>query len=61
MNIGDKVYVIRERHGWHDGNLICEIIEKHKRSTGTHWYFVRDSNGNEYEVKHSRDMRLVES
>lgn len=49
--LGDYVYIIRTRHGWHDRRINGEIVklEPHKA-------VVRDNFGTEYEIDHPRDI-----
>jgi len=53
--VGCRVYVTRTRHGWHDGALVATVIAE-TRVADHYEYMVRDDNGQEYEVKHQRDM-----
>lgn len=57
--VGTKVAVIRTRHGWHDGALEATVTNRWPRPTGTWSYMVRDLEGTEHEVNHTRDMRAI--
>ena len=54
---GDRVYVIRTSHGWYDGNLSAIVKRVVATETGNHWYIVKDDDGNDHKVNHTRDMR----
>lgn len=57
FNIGDRVEVIRHRHGW-DSGATGEVTEKYRRSGGAAYYVVtEDEFGCELEVRHSNDLR----
>jgi hypothetical protein len=57
FEIGSLVNVIRTRHGWHDGALACRVVARYQRPTGTWHYVVRDQDGQDHEIDHTRDLR----
>jgi hypothetical protein len=57
--VGSRVSVTRTRHGWYDGDLAATVIRRWQRETGTWCYMVRDDDGCEHEVNHTRDMRTI--
>lgn len=63
FNVGDRVAIIRIRHGWHDGRLEGTIVSRYVRPTGTYSYSasVEDSEIGDYEVdiEHTRDAYLI--
>lgn len=56
FNVGDRVNVVRTRHGWYDGSLQATVVSRSQRDTGTFSYMVRDLDGAVHEVNHTRDM-----
>lgn len=52
--IGDRVAIIREKHGWHDGGVIGNIVDMTDNSA-----CVRDENGIDYEIIHPRDIYKI--
>ena len=57
FRVGDRVRVIRARHGWHDGAVSAVVTWCRQRPTGTWEYQVRDDAGTIYEVRHTRDLK----
>lgn len=57
FSTGDRVSVVRTQHGWYDGSLEATVVHRDQRPSGTWHYRVRDGEGNEHEVRHTRDMR----
>lgn len=57
---GDTVYVIREQHGWHDGNLKGTVSRVYQNKQGIYSYDVEVSSElmGDYvvEVEHTRDL-----
>ena len=51
---GDKVAIIRERHGWHDGHTHGVIAE-----LTTHEATVTTEEGGSYHITHPRDIRKL--
>jgi hypothetical protein len=45
-----RVYIIRHRHGWHDGNLAGILIRPG---------LVRGDDGFDYVINHARDIRIA--
>lgn len=50
---GQRVSIIRHRHGWCDGSISGVIT----RFGSSYFCIVEDSDGYEYEIKHKRDIR----
>lgn len=48
---GERVSVIRSKHGWHDGNVSGKVM----RGSGGH--LVESDDGTQYEIQHLRDIR----
>jgi len=58
FDIGDKVSIIRHRHGWTDGTIFGVVTHRTRRINGTYFYVVADDeNDSTYDVEHSRDLR----
>lgn len=57
---GDRVSVIRTRHGWHDGTLSAVVVSAWQTITNVWQYRVKDSEGIVHEVLHTRDMRKAQ-
>lgn len=57
---GDVVYVIRERHGWHDGKLKGTVSGVYQNKRGIYSYDVKVSceliGDYVVEVAHTRDL-----
>jgi hypothetical protein len=53
FKLGDEVSVIRHRHGWEDGGVVGVIVELSEFSC-----VVQDDEGEQYEIRHCRDIRL---
>ena len=54
---GQRVAIIRHSHGWEDGRIEGKVINIGHRSGGAAYYFVKDDNGYEYDVRATRDLR----
>lgn len=54
--VGDRVGIIRARHGWYDGSVHGNVTEVNHRSGGAAYYTVKDDDGNEYEVNATKDL-----
>ena len=52
LKTGDRVSIIRTRHGWYDGALFGKVIEVTDRTC-----VVLDDNGKKHEIPHPRDIR----
>jgi hypothetical protein len=50
---GDRVSVIRHRHGWEDGRVTAVIQECH----GKGFVAIDEETGAELEIEHARDVR----
>ena len=62
--VGDSVAVIREEHGWHDGNVSGTVTRVGHRGTGGVSYTVRvdddsDYSGCDFECGSRGDVRLL--
>ncbi len=42
--VGDRVGIIRARHGWYDGSVHGNVTEVNHRSGGAAYYTVKDYN-----------------
>ena len=51
FKVGERVYVIRHEHGWHDGNLEGNIT-----SMTAHCAVVKSDDGGIYYIDHPRDI-----
>lgn len=56
---GDRVYVIREEHGWHDGRLQGVVVHVNCAPPSRVSYTVRDDDGYEYFCPKTNDVRPV--
>ena len=54
---GDRVRVIRTRHGWHSGDLSGTVVSAWQTITNVWHYTVRDVEGYDHEILHTRDLR----
>jgi len=52
--IGDRVAIIREKHGWHDGGVIGNIVDMTPNQAK-----VRDDDGITYIIIHPRDIYKI--
>lgn len=61
FGLGDRVAVIRTRHGWHDGDLIGVITDISDYRCRVKEIPQHQSHmGGEYDIDHVRDLILVE-
>lgn len=51
FKVGDRVYIIREKHGWHDGGVEGVIADMTPHSA-----IVRSDDGIDYTIEHPRDI-----
>ena len=51
--IGDRVSILRTRHGWFDGKLEGRVV-----GVSTMSAVVEDEDGNRHEINHPRDLKL---
>lgn len=54
--IGDRVSIIRDRHGWYDGSVHGEVKNVSYRSGGAAQYEVKGDDGHDYEVRSTKDL-----
>lgn len=54
--VGDRVGIIRARHGWYDGRVHGEVTSVSHRSGGAAYYQVIGDDGHEYEVDATKDL-----
>lgn len=60
FKIGDKVSVIRTRHGWHNGSLHVIITSCKQNPQGTWSYTAKElDNDFTHEIQHTRDARRL--
>lgn len=57
--VGDRVAVIRDEHGWHDGRVIGTIIDVHHMNTARIQYVVKGDDGIEYYPRRTGDIRRI--
>lgn len=53
---GDRVAIIRSRHGWFDGQIQGIVVKREQHPHGTWSYVVRDDDGYEHDILHTRDL-----
>lgn len=56
---GDKVRIIRARHGWHDGNATGVVETVYVNKQGIYSYSVKgtgEHKGYDFEIDHTRDL-----
>lgn len=56
---GDSVAIIRSRHGWFDGALTGPVVSRSRNCQGAWSYLVKDEEGREHEIAHTRDLTRV--
>jgi len=54
---GDKVNIVRTRHGWFDGKLSAIITEIFHHETKRVSYTVKDDSGTKHEIYRTSDLR----
>lgn len=59
FKVGNKICVVRERHGWHDGRLKAVITGVYRRTTGTHYYSAITEDSVSIEIDHTRDAYIA--
>jgi len=58
-SVGDEVSIIRHRHGWEDGRIKGVVTSVSFRSGGAAYYTVTDSDGQDYDVYNTKDLRSI--
>lgn len=54
---GDSVAIIRHRHGWEDGAIKGTVSSVRHRRGGAAFYTVVDADGQEYDVRSTKDLK----
>ena len=54
--VGDRVSIIRARHGWYDGSVHGKVTSVNYRSGGAAHYEVKGDDGHDYEVRATKDL-----
>lgn len=60
FEIGDRVAIIRSKHGWFNGACEGIIIRREQRPQGTWSYVVRGDDGQEHDIRHTRDLSIAD-
>lgn len=58
--LGDRVGIIRHRHGWEDGAIEGNVTKVNHREGGAAYYVVTDDNGNHFDIHATKDLRNYE-
>lgn len=53
---GERVVIIRSRHGWFNGEREGVVISRTQNEHGTWSYVVRDDSGEKHDIRHTRDI-----
>lgn len=56
---GNRVAIIRYRHGWLDGSVQGVVKAVDTKESGDCKYVIFGDDGNDYEIKSTRDLRAA--